>query len=153
MTVWLDAALAYLHFIAIFALFGFLTAEAMLIRATLDANGIRLLGRIDLWYFGAAMVVLVTGFLRLGLGAKGADFYLASWPIYVKIGLFLLVAIVSIYPTMAFMRWRRMLERDPAWRPEEGERIRYRKLVMAEVHLVALIPVFAVIMARGLGRG
>ena len=150
--MWLDATLAYFHFIAIFTLFGFLTAEAMIIRRPLDADTIRLLGRVDLWYFGAAIVVLVTGFLRLGLGAKGAEFYLSSWPIYVKIGLFVLVAIVSVYPTMAFMRWRRMLERDAAWRPPEAERTRYRKLVMAEVHLAALIPLFAVIMARGLGH-
>jgi uncharacterized membrane protein len=33
---------------------------------------------VDLWYFGSAIAALVTGLLRLGLGAKGADFYLSS---------------------------------------------------------------------------
>ena len=151
--MWLDAILAYLHFTAIFLLFGFLTAETMLIRRPLDAASARLLGRVDLWYFGAAMLVLLTGFLRLGLGAKGADFYLSSWPIYVKIGLFLLVAMLSVYPTMAFLRWRKHAEADASWSVPEPERAKYRKLVMAEVHIAALIPLFAVIMARGLGRG
>ena len=150
--MWLDAILAYLHFIAIFVLFGFLTAEAVIIRRPLDAERIRLLGRLDLWYFGAAMAVLLTGFLRLGLGAKGAEFYLSSWPIYVKVALFLAVGLISVYPTLAFVRWRRALDHDAAWRVPEDEHRRYRKVVMAEVHLAAMIPVFAVIMARGLGH-
>ena len=148
----LDAVLAYLHFIAIFALFGFLTAEAMLIRQPLDAATVRLLGRVDLWYFGAAIAVLASGFLRLGLGATGAEFYLASWPIYVKIGLFLAVGLMSVSPTLAFIRWRRELDHDAAWRIPEAEHRRYRRFVMVEIHLAAAIPVFAVIMARGLGR-
>ncbi|HET7729237.1 MAG TPA: DUF2214 family protein [Usitatibacter sp.] len=152
MTMWLDAAVAYLHFISIFVLFAFLTAEAMLLRRAPDAAGVRLLGRIDLWYFGSAIAVLATGFLRLAMGAKGADFYLSSWPIYVKVGLFLAVGIMSVYPTLAFIRWRRALDHDASWTVPAAEHARYRKLVMAEVHLAALIPVFAVIMARGLGR-
>jgi len=152
MTMWLDAVLAYLHFIAIFVLFGFLTAEAVIIRRPLDAASIRLLGRLDLWYFGAAIAVLVTGFLRLGLGTKGADFYLSAWPIYAKIGLFLIIAMMSIYPTLAFIRWRRALDHDPSWTVPPEEHARYRKLVMAEVHLAAAIPAFAVIMSRGLAH-
>ena len=152
MTLWLDAALAYLHFTAIFILFSFLVVEVMMIRGLLDARAIRLLGRVDLWYFGAAIAVLATGILRLTLGAKGPDFYLQAWPVYVKIGLFLLVGILSVTPTLAFIRWRRMLDHDAAWQVPEEERRRMRRIIMIEVHLASLIPVFAVIMARGLGR-
>ena len=150
--MWLDAVLAYLHFVSIFALFGFLTSEAVIIRRPLDAERIRLLGRLDLWYFGAAMAVLLTGFLRLGLGAKGAEFYLSAWPVYVKIGLFVAVGMMSVYPTLAFVRWRRALDHDAGWTVPAAEHRRYRRMVMAEIHLAALIPVFAVIMSRGLGR-
>jgi len=147
----LDAILAYLHFSAIFILFAFLSVELVMLRDPLDAAGIRKLARIDLWYFGAAMAVLLTGFLRLGLGAKGADFYMGSWPFYVKIALFLAVGFISINPTMSFIRWRRALD-DGAWKLPGDEQRRVRRLVMIEVHLAALIPLFAVIMARGLGR-
>jgi putative membrane protein len=148
----LDAALAYLHFIAMFVLFAFLTVQVILIRGPLDARLVRLLGRTDLWYFGAAFAVLLSGFLRLGLGAKGADFYLGSWPIYVKIALFLAIGMLSVYPTMAYIRWRRALDHDPAWTPPDPERKRIRRLVMVEIHLAALIPAVAVVMSRGLGR-
>ena len=148
----LDATLAYLHFSAIFILFAFLTVEFVLLRGALDGPAIRMLGRMDLWYFGAAAGALLTGFLRLGLGAKGADFYFGAWPVYVKIGLFLAVGILSVHPTLAFIRWRRALDHDSAWKPPEAEQRGIRRLVMVEVHLAALIPVLAVIMARGLGR-
>jgi putative membrane protein len=150
--MWLDAILAYLHFNAIFLLFAFLVAEIVLFRGPLDPWVIRLLGRLDLWYFGSALVVLATGFARLVYGAKGPDFYLSSWPVYVKLALFIAVALLSVWPTMRFIHWRRMLEHDGGWRVPDAERAKVRRMLMIEVHLAALIPLVAVIMARGLGR-
>jgi len=150
--MWLDAILAYLHFTAIFLLFAFLTVQIILIRQPLDMRTVRLLGRMDIWYFSSAIAALITGFLRATVGAKGADFYFNAWPIYVKIGLFLAVGLISVKPTMTFIRWKRMYERDAAWQVPAGEQAAMRRLVMVEVHLAALIPVFAVIMSRGLGH-
>jgi len=150
--MWIDAILAYLHFTTIFLVFAFLTVEVMLMRGALEPAQIRLLGRVDIWYFGSAIAALGTGFLRLMFGAKGPDFYLSSWPFYVKFGLFVAVAMLSIQPTLAFIRWRRMLDHDAGWKVADDERRRMRRYLMIEVHLAALIPLFAVIMARGLGR-
>jgi putative membrane protein len=150
--MWLDAALAYLHFIAIFMLFAFLTVQAVALRGPLDERTVRLLGRMDLWYAGSAFAVLATGFLRAGFGAKGGDFYFSGWPIYVKIALFATVGLISIKPTLTFIRWRQALERDRSWSVPAAEHALMRKIVMAEVHLAALIPIVAVIMSRGLGR-
>ena len=150
--MWLDAILAYLHYLSIFMLFGFLLVQAIFVGRPLDAATIRLLGRLDIGYFGAAAAALVTGFLRAIYGAKGPDFYFDAWPIYVKIGLFLAIGMISIKPTLTFIQWRRMLDHEPAWKVPPGEQRKIRRLVMIEAHLAALIPVFAVIMARGLAR-
>jgi uncharacterized membrane protein len=45
-----------------------------------------------------------------------------------------------------------MYERDPAWHLPAHEQAAMRKLIFVEVHLAAMIPVFAVIMSRGLGN-
>lgn len=147
----LDAILAYLHFTAIFLLFSFLTTQAFVMRQPLDERAIRLVGRVDIWYALSAVAALLTGMLRLGFGAKGADFHLGHWPIYAKVGLFLAVGLISVKPTLEFIRWRRMLDKDPAWKVQPAEQAAMRRLVMIELHLAALIPVFAVMMARGLG--
>jgi len=124
----------------------------VLVRQPLDERLVRLLGRVDIWYAASAGMVLVSGFLRAGLGAKGGDFYFNAWPIYVKILLFLTVGMISIQPTLTFIRWKRACDNDKAWLVPADEQARVRRLVMIEVHLAALIPIFAVIMARGLGR-
>jgi len=149
--VTLDAVLAYLHFMAIFLLFAFLTAQALLLRAPLGEHGVRLVGRADAWYAAAAVVALATGLARAYFGAKGMGFYLAQWPFYAKIATFVAVGLISIKPTIVFARWRKALKADPAWRVPPEQQAGMRRIVMAEVHLAALIPVFAVMMARALG--
>ena len=150
--MWLDALLAYLHFTAVFVLFAFVSIELVLLKGELAASAIRQLARMDVWYFGSAIVALITGFLRMMFGAKGPDFYLTAWPIYVKVALFLLVVLMSIRPTLAFVRWRRQLDHDAAWRVPAEEQRHMRRIVLIEVHIAALIPLVAVIMARGLGH-
>jgi putative membrane protein len=149
--MWLDALLAYLHFTAIFGLVGFMAAELVFIRGALDASAVRRLVKVDVAYFISAMVVLVTGGLRLALGAKGPDFYLNAWPFYVKFGLFIAVGVISIQPTLLYGRWKRAFEHDAAWSVPEADRKRVRRLMLIQVHLAGMIPVFAVVMSRGLG--
>ena len=150
--MWLDAMLAYLHYIAIFVLFSTLVTQLLMMKGTLDVETVRRLGRIDIAYFASAGAVLVTGFLRAILGAKGADFYFNAWPIYAKLVLFIAVGVISVKPTLIFIQWRRAFEKDAAWRVPADEQARIRRLIKIEVHLAALIPLFAVIMARGLAR-
>ena len=95
---------------------------------------------------GAIVGGLLLGVVDNFVAAYWSAQYRAALP------LFLLIAVISIYPTLAFIRWRRALDHDAAWTVPPEEHARYRKLVMAEVHLAALIPAFAVIMSRGLGH-
>ena len=149
--LWIDALLAYLHYLVIFMLFAFLSVQLVLIRRPIDADNLRTLGRIDMLYGGTALAVLATGFLRAIYGAKGPDFYFNAWPIYAKIALFLAVGIISIKPTLTFIAWRRAMQHDSAWRVPTEEQAKMRRLISVEVHLAAVIPVLAVIMSRGLG--
>ena len=147
-----DALLAYFHYTAIFLLFAFLTVEAMLLRVALDANAVRLLGRVDRWYFAAAMLALVSGLSRLFWGVKGAGFYSGNPIFYGKVVLFIAIGILSIPPTMQFIRWSRQLAANAAFVPAKPERRRARRWVMIELHLAALLPLLAVLMARGIGQ-
>ena len=148
--MWLDAILAYLHFMAIFGLFATLMYEVILLKASPAALDIEALALTDRKFGIQAGVVLVTGALRVAFGAKGAAFYLHNPVFHLKIGLFVLAALISIAPTIAFLRWRKARRADPSWRVPEPEWQRARKLVRLEMVIVALIPLAAVIMARGL---
>ena len=146
-----DALLAYLHFTAILILASALGAEALLLRAQAGADTLRSLARADVLYGISSVVVIVTGLLRLFYGAKGYAFYAANPVFWLKMGLFAAVGLLSIPPTLKFSRWRRALAADARYLPPANEVAATRRLVFIELHLLALVPLAAVFMARGLG--
>jgi len=148
-----DALLAYFHYSAIFVLFAFLTVEAMLLRNPLDANTVRLIARVDLWYLGATIATVVSGLMRLVWGVKGLDFYSANPVFYAKVALVVGIAILAIAPMRQYLSWARSLKADAQFAPPEAERKRARRLVMFELHIASLLPLAAVLMARGIGLG
>jgi putative membrane protein len=148
--MWLDAILAYLHFMAIFGLFATLMYEVILLKRGVASLDVETLALTDRKFGIQAVVVLVTGALRVGFGVKGAAFYMHNPVFHLKIGLFVLAALISIAPTIAFLRWRKARRADPSWRVPEPEWQRARKLVRLEMIIIALIPLAAVIMSRGL---
>jgi putative membrane protein len=147
----LDAALAYLHFTFVFILVASIAAEAFVLRLPITAPVIRLLARIDLFYGISAGGLLIAGFSRVYFGARGADFYFESHAFWGKIATFALIGIISIWPTMTFLRWSRAAKRDEAFAPAPEAVKQVRRLVLIEAHLLALLLLFAVMMARGLG--
>jgi putative membrane protein len=148
--MWTDAVLAYLHFAAMFALLWFLAKEWTLLRAGAANVDVERIAASDAWFGISAGLVLVTGALRAAFGAKGWAFYAHNPAFHVKVTLFVIVALVSIAPTMQFLRWRKARRSDAAFRVPDAEWTRARRLIMIELHLIALIPLAAVIMARGL---
>ena len=146
-----DALMAYFHYSAIFLLFAFLTVEVMLLRNPLDAATVRLLVRVDRWYFAAAILTLVSGLMRFFWGVKGAGFYTANPMFHIKVTLFVAIGILSILPTLQFIRWAKKLAADAPFEAPEAERKRARRLVMVEIHLATILPLLAVFMARGIG--
>jgi putative membrane protein len=147
----LEAILAYLHIIAIFTLIVFLTSEAALCRAEwMNPKVVERLVLVDRIYGIAAVAVLLTGGLRVAFGVKGASWYLHDWLLHVKIGLFVLAALISIVPTLRFLRWRTALRAGGAL-PGGEEVKKVRKLVMLQAHIIPMIPLAAVFLARGFG--
>jgi putative membrane protein len=149
----LDAMLAALHYLAIILLVAFLAAEAVLCKPEyMSAATVRRLGVYDLLYFASAMVVLASGLARLVWGPWGAAYFANSIYFWAKVAAFALIALLSIAPTLAFMRWRRRLKFDASALPAADEVARARRWVMWEAHVLILPPVFAAMMGRGLGQ-
>jgi len=149
--MWKDAILAYLHFAAIFALLWFLAKEWTLLKAGVASLQVQRLATADIGFALAAMAVLATGASRLLFGAKPVAFYTGNPVFHIKVSLFVLAALISIRPTLAFLRWRKAVAANANFRVDEREWRLVKRLVLIEMHMVALIPVFAVLMERGIG--
>lgn len=146
-----DAAFSYLHFVFVLILAGALVAEAFILRLPVDGRVARLLLRIDLFYGISSVGVILAGLARVFWGAKGAEFYGAQPFFWAKMAVFAIIGVISALPTRAFMRWTKQAGQDAAFAVGEADVKRVRRLVMIELHLLALVPLFAALMARAIG--
>ncbi|MDQ0465776.1 putative membrane protein [Caulobacter ginsengisoli] len=142
----LDLGLAIAHHLAIFALFGVLVSELVLVRRGLDAAAVRRVAAIDLWYGILAGLILVVGFARATMAAKGWLYYSHNEFFWAKIATFVVIGLLSAPPTVAYLRWRKA-----GVAPSDSEVAGVRRLLWIQVLLFALLPAFAAAMARGLG--
>lgn len=148
----LEAVLAYLHLLAILTMVVFISSEAALCRVQwLNAAVVERLAKIDRVYGIAALAVIATGVARTVWGIKGTAWYWTNPLLHAKLTLVVVIAVVSIFPTLTFMRWRKVMRNNGAL-PGETEIRKTRKLVMVQAHLLAIIPLVAVFLARGFGK-
>jgi putative membrane protein len=146
-----DAILQFLHISAILALVVFISSEAALCRPDwMNAKVVERLATVDRIYGIAALAVLATGFIRIYFGTKGAAWYWSNWLLHLKLGAFVVVGLISIAPTLRFLRWRKELRASGAL-PSPEEVRRARKLVMLQAHIIPFIPLAAAFLARGFG--
>ncbi len=71
----LDLVLAILHHFCVFALFGVLFSEFVVMRRGMDAAATGRVVAIDAWYGVLAALILIVGFSRAIFTAKGWESY------------------------------------------------------------------------------
>ncbi len=148
----LETLLAYVHWLAIFTMVTFLASEAALCRVEwMNARLVERLARVDMLYGIASVVVLVTGLVRTWWGVKGGGWYWSNPLLHAKLTLFVVIGLLSIKPTLTYLRWRKTLRSTGAL-PTDDEVRRTRKTVMVQAHLIPVVALLAVFLARGFGK-
>ena len=134
-----------LHFAAIFCLAGALVVENMAIKPQISGEDARNLAKVDAVCGISALLVFGIGLtLWLWVG-KPAEFYSSNPIFHVKLGLFLLMVLCAIAPAAFFLKHRKSYEEIiavPSY---------LRLLLKFELVLLLIIPVLALLMARGIG--
>lgn len=148
-----QAIAAYLHYLSIFVLFALLTMEHVQFKLPMDLQRARSLFITDIAYGVSAGLVLLSGGARVLWYGKGLDYYLHNGLFHAKVGLFLLIALISALPTYTFLNWRNDLKagRVPSISPRQGKWV--TMALRVELLLLLIIPLLAVFMARGYGVG
>ena len=136
-----------LHFAAIFAFAGALVVENIAIKPQITGEDARNLARVDAVCGISAIFVLGFGLsLWLWVG-KPSEFYTGNPLFHAKIGLFLLMALCAAAPTIFFSKYRKS-EEDIIDVP-----VHLRVLLKFQLALLVIIPLLAILMARGIGLG
>jgi putative membrane protein len=142
----LDLTLAVAHHLLIFGLFGVLFSEIVAVQPRMSSATVTRIASIDLWYGLLAGLILIVGFSRAVFAAKGWGYYSHNVFFWAKIAVFAAIGLLSLPPTLVFIRWRRA-----GITPSDSEVARVRRYLTAELALFALMPAFAAAMARGYG--
>ncbi len=141
----MDVLVRYVHLFAVLVLAGSLIIENMAVARQISREDLRNLLKVDATYGISAGVVLACGLGLWLAGAKPAEFYTGNPVFHAKLTLFVLVALLSIYPTVFLLRQRKSADETIAV-PASVIRV-----LRAELILLAVIPVLAFLMARGIG--
>ncbi|MEB3311741.1 MAG: DUF2214 family protein [Snowella sp.] len=147
--MWNSAITAYGHYLGFMLAFGALTVESLTLKKDLSLEEAWRLVIADTIYGLSAVMVLVTGILRVMYFGKGADYYLNNSVFYTKIGLFVFVGALSLYPTFSFISWINQLRNNQPPKLELPQVQRLSWVIRLELLGLALIPLFAALLARG----
>lgn len=142
----LDLTLAVLHHILVFGLVAMLAIERTLLKAPVIQA--RRLAGLDGGYGLTAVLVLVVGVCRVIWGGKGWAFYEANPFFWAKVGIFAVIGLISILPTVAFVRWARASKADATWQPDAASVAAARRWVGIELLLIFPLVACAAAMAR-----
>lgn len=139
--------LRFIHFISIFAIVGALVSEHLLLKKTLSRSEIGRLAKIDGVYGLAVLVLLGVGMtLWSGGHGKPTDFYSSNALFHTKLTLFIIIGILSIYPTVFLIKNKN---------GDQQENIQVPKsifwMLRLELLLLFIIPILAGLMAKGIG--
>lgn len=144
----LEIFIRYLHFASLFAMISAIVSEHLLLKPQMTRKEIGRMAVLDGIYGISALVVVAAGLtLWFGVG-KPAEFYTKNWVFHLKLTLVVIAGLISIYPTIFFLKHRK------GGTPEELVTLpnAIKMVIRLELLLFFIIPLLAVLMARGIGK-
>lgn len=143
--------LAFLHHLAAFTLFSFLIVEFMLLKGELTLARAKQVILADTIYGASAGVILVVGLLRVMYFEKGTVYYAHSTPFVIKLSVFILVGLLSIYPTLEFLTWRKSIKQGQIPAISDTKVKKIRMIMHWQLLGLTIILLCAAMMAKGVG--
>jgi putative membrane protein len=145
------AWMAFLHHILAFTLVACVVYEFIAYRKGLTIDEARRIQRADLLYGISAGLLLIVGLLRVYFFEKGPAYYSHNPFFWLKMDAFLIVGLLSIDPTIRYLRWNKTLKEGRLPEILDREYKRTRLILSLEVIGLAVIIFGAALMARGIG--
>ena len=147
----MNAFIAFLHHIVFVVIMLILSAEMLMLKQPLTLASARKIQTYDAIYGASAILVLILGGLRVMYFEKGADYYMHSAPFIAKMILFLIVGLISIHPTVTFIKWGKSLKQGIVPTLTDAQNRKLRMIIHVELTLLVLMILCAALMAKGIG--
>ncbi len=144
------ALVAFGHFLAFFALTAALVLQLALLTESMSLDSARRIQRANLVLGIAAVLLLLFGFLRVYY-EKGGEYYFDNVFFWLKLGLYITAAAISVYPSLIYRRWNSELQQEIAPEIDSQTVTLVKKIIHWELVLVLGILICASLMAKGYG--
>ena len=147
----LNALVAYVHYLGIILCFGALIFERIILKINLSKNETISIIIADIIYGIAGLAILITGILRVKYFGQGSEFYTSNPIFWVKVSLYIVIGLISLYPTITYILWAIPLSKNKLPVISENLIKRFKLIILTELVGFAVIPFFATLMSRGIG--
>tara|TARA_Y100001968_G_scaffold104060_1_gene94045 strand:- start:1113 stop:1550 length:438 start_codon:yes stop_codon:yes gene_type:complete len=144
--------MAYIHYLSFMLCFGALVFERIRLKSNPNREEAIAMVAADIVYGIAGLALLVSGIYRVIKFGQGSDFYTQNPIFWTKIVIFALVGSLSLYPTVTYILWAIPLSKGKLPDVSVNLVARLRLIINIELFGFSLIPFFATLMARGIGR-
>tara|TARA_Y100001968_G_scaffold312918_1_gene336572 strand:- start:860 stop:1321 length:462 start_codon:yes stop_codon:yes gene_type:complete len=146
-----SASVAYIHYLSFMVCFGALIFERISLKSSPSKKEAISMVIADVIYGIAGIALLISGIYRVIKFGQGSDFYTQNPIFWTKIIIFALVGSLSLYPTITYILWAIPLSKGTL--PEVSSNLvaRLQTIINIEIIGFSLIPLFATLMARGIG--
>lgn len=145
------ALVAFGHYFAFFALTAALVLQIALLTDSPTIEIAKRIQRADRVYGLMALLVLVMGLLRVLYFEKGVDYYFGNTYFIIKILLFVLVGLMSIYPTVTYLRWNKFIKTGKVPELSVESTLKLRRVMHYQLIGIMGILFCASMMAHGIG--
>ena len=147
----LRLVLAAGHLLALGIGLGAVWGRARGLREPIDRASLRRAFAADGWWGFAAVLWIVTGLWRLiAATEKPTAYYMHNHVFFAKMGLFVVILLLEIWPMITLIRWRAKARRgalDPVRLADKA------RLIRAISYVEALVVVSMVLAAAAMARG
>jgi len=146
-----SALVAYIHYLGIILCFGALMFERIILKTNLSRNETISIIIADVIYGLAGLAILITGILRVKYYGQGGAFYTSNPIFWVKVSLYIVIGLISLYPTTTYILWAIPLSKNKLPVISENLVKRFKVIILTELVGFSIIPFFATLMSRGIG--
>lgn len=138
------------HILMGILIFIMISLELFVLSSELNRKESKLLSLFDGIYGVAAILVVATGILNWMVFGKGYDYYANNLFFIIKFSTFIIIGLLSIYPTIAFAKLKKAFKQESNNTKILSNYSTIKTIIIIELGLMILMPIFATLMANGI---
>ena len=139
------SVVSYFHIVSIVGLFSSLIVELIFLKREMTMDRAKIVAKADLSFGIFAGLTAIFGLLNMFYFGKGTDYYLRNTLFIIKLSAFILVGLLSTYPTITFLKIRKHKEDIIHLKSQQAIKL----IIIVEIALLIIIPFLGVLVANG----